>query len=274
MTFFYPIDPSRDLSWQGYTLIVPSVSVGNVGQLAVDLIISTLVMEKVGIILDDSITPLVGNDPFHGCISSRVGTIGLQKCDSPRPFSLMTSCEVFESKSHQLVVIQLRSPLIRGRKGTFRRKLVDFAKSYGFRQTILMTSMHSHERLDSQLTGDQFRFVATPTFNFQLPDSWKRLEDRPVREEHLGQEINPYMPGGGIAKPLFHLCTAEQLPLAVLVVFCSEGDNVPEAFQIANRLNDLLGVIKPVKDVPGWKVPVSWSALFGNPAVDQELVFG
>merc|ERR1712135_218029 len=252
-TFFYPIDPSRDLSWQGYTLIVPSVSVGNVGQLAVDLIISTLVMEKVGIIHDHSITPLVGNDPFHGCISSRVGTMGLQKCDSPRPFSLMTSCEVFESKSQQLV---------------------DFAKSYGFRQTILMTSMHSHERLDSQLSGDQFRFVATPTFNFQLPDSWKRLEDRPVREEHSGQEINPYIPGGGIAKSLFHLCTAEQLPLAVLVVFCSEGDNVPEAFQIANRLNDLLGVIKPVKDVPGWKVPVSWSALFGNPAVDQELVFG
>ena len=42
----------------------PAVSVGNVGQLAVDMVISTLWMERIGYIYHDSILPLVGNDPF------------------------------------------------------------------------------------------------------------------------------------------------------------------------------------------------------------------
>ena len=57
------------------------VSVGNVGQLAVDLMISTLKMKKVGHIHDESITPVIGNDPYTGCFSSRVGTmqLGMEK---------------------------------------------------------------------------------------------------------------------------------------------------------------------------------------------------
>ena len=55
-----------------------TVSVGNVGQLAADLVISTLQMKKVGHITDDSITPVIGNDPYAGCFSSRVGTLHLQ----------------------------------------------------------------------------------------------------------------------------------------------------------------------------------------------------
>ena len=51
---------------------------GNVGQLAADLVISTLQMKKVGHITDDSITPVVGNDPYAGCFSSRVGTLQLK----------------------------------------------------------------------------------------------------------------------------------------------------------------------------------------------------
>ena len=42
----------------------PCVSVGNVGQLAADLIISTLCLERVGYLYDDSIVPVIGNDPF------------------------------------------------------------------------------------------------------------------------------------------------------------------------------------------------------------------
>ena len=49
-----------------YVIIIfqPAVSVGNVGQLAVDMVISTLWMERIGYIYHDSILPLVGNDPF------------------------------------------------------------------------------------------------------------------------------------------------------------------------------------------------------------------
>ena len=42
----------------------PTVSFGNVGQLAADLVISTLWMERVGYIYHESIIPVVGNNPF------------------------------------------------------------------------------------------------------------------------------------------------------------------------------------------------------------------
>jgi proteasome assembly chaperone 2 len=45
-------------------LLQPVVSVGNVGQLAADLIISTLWMDRIGYIMHEAITPAVGNNPF------------------------------------------------------------------------------------------------------------------------------------------------------------------------------------------------------------------
>uniref|UniRef100_A0A4W5KGS6 Proteasome assembly chaperone 2 n=1 Tax=Hucho hucho TaxID=62062 RepID=A0A4W5KGS6_9TELE len=41
-----------------------AVSVGNVGQLAVDLIVSTLDMCRVGYIHTDCLIPMAGNNPY------------------------------------------------------------------------------------------------------------------------------------------------------------------------------------------------------------------
>ena len=46
---------------------------GNVGQLTVDLLVSSLPTERVGYLYDDSVLPVIGNDPFttanteHAC---------------------------------------------------------------------------------------------------------------------------------------------------------------------------------------------------------------
>jgi hypothetical protein len=45
-------------------LFQPAVSVGNVGQLAIDLIISTLNMSKIGYFYTDCLVPMVGNNPY------------------------------------------------------------------------------------------------------------------------------------------------------------------------------------------------------------------
>lgn len=42
----------------------PAVSVGNVGQLACDLLISALNARRVGFLYDDSTMPVAGSDPF------------------------------------------------------------------------------------------------------------------------------------------------------------------------------------------------------------------
>jgi len=279
MSFFFPVEAQP--SWEGYTFVVPAVSVGNVGQLAADLVISTLQMNKAGIIYDDSITPVVGNDPYGGCFSSRVSKLHLATengVSSPSPSTLMTSCELYESPPHRLVVLQLRSPLIRGRHASFRKKLIDFIKEKRFGRVLLLGSTHAHERIDAQLHGDQFRFVATSSFSTKsnFGDalsklSWTELEKRENREENCVKDVNPYLPGGGISKQLILACERESIPALALIVFCSEGDNVPESFLLVNRLNDLANIVEGQK--PNWSIPGSWSALFGNPA-ENELVFG
>lgn len=48
-------------------LCQPAVAVGNVGQLAVDLIVSTLNMSRVGFIHTDCLIPMAGNNPYTTC---------------------------------------------------------------------------------------------------------------------------------------------------------------------------------------------------------------
>lgn len=45
----------------------PAVAVGNVGQLAVDLLVSTLNMSRVGYMHTDCLIPMAGNNPYGGC---------------------------------------------------------------------------------------------------------------------------------------------------------------------------------------------------------------
>ncbi len=70
-----------DHQWDGYTLLLPCVSVGNVPQLACDLLVSSLLkkssssdqsdpkdLELVGYIRSSSVRPFAGPDPYslHG----------------------------------------------------------------------------------------------------------------------------------------------------------------------------------------------------------------
>ena len=61
---FHKISPNED--WSDYTFVFACVSVGNIGQLAVDLLISTFVTntKKAGYLFSDLIEPMAGPDPY------------------------------------------------------------------------------------------------------------------------------------------------------------------------------------------------------------------
>lgn len=50
-----------------FFFLQPAVAVGNVGQLAVDLIVSTLQMSRVGFFHTDCLIPMAGNNPYTTC---------------------------------------------------------------------------------------------------------------------------------------------------------------------------------------------------------------
>uniref|UniRef100_A0A8C1PRU5 Uncharacterized protein n=2 Tax=Cyprinus carpio TaxID=7962 RepID=A0A8C1PRU5_CYPCA len=62
------------------------------------------------------------------------------------------------------------------------------------------------------------------------------------------------------------LCT-EDISMAVMLMFCSEGDNIPDAFALVYPLNDWLHLISEVNvflSRLNWRVPPSWMLLFGS----------
>lgn len=56
---------SPDSDWSEYTFVFASVSVGNIGQLAVDLLISSLSnTQKCGYLISNLVQPIAGHNAF------------------------------------------------------------------------------------------------------------------------------------------------------------------------------------------------------------------
>jgi len=83
------------VSFQKSTLILPLLTLGNVGQLSVDLIVSTFSFEKIGLLDSEYVIPLIGNDTFT---ANGTGV-------------LSTAVEVFQKPG--ITIVQQRAPVIK-----------------------------------------------------------------------------------------------------------------------------------------------------------------
>uniref|UniRef100_A0A3Q2QWN2 Proteasome assembly chaperone 2 n=1 Tax=Fundulus heteroclitus TaxID=8078 RepID=A0A3Q2QWN2_FUNHE len=286
--------------WPNFTHIIliriwPAVAVGNVGQLAVDLVVSTLNMSRVGYFHTDCLIPMAGNNPYASC-----------KDDTEE---LHTPAEVYTAAELKLAVLQIRAPILQTRSKRFRQQLVSWIKASGFSRTVVLSSSHAYQRDDQQLTP--LRYLITPSLLTTSADalkelSWREMERMPAFPGVKDADAEPRLciPGGGITKGLYTDSCAEDLPLAVLLLFCSEGDNIPDAFALVNHLNDWLHLLdgqvtlkyhfscesaefkrdmqvfklylyifiyffpdfsyQSQEPNRKWKVPSSWSLLFGS----------
>jgi len=241
---FIPLNKEDTTQIKNSTLIVPSVSVGNVGQLTCDLIINTLQMKKVGYFCPKCFLPVVGNNPFYSSNADK-------NC-------LSLNNEVFYSADHNITVIQLRSSLIKTRQNEFFDGIWRFFSEYQLSQLIVLASCHAYERSDQQTGSPSLRYVASPA----LEDTMKTLDWKKLEERDIGYgERQLFLPGAGFGKDLFVESCTKSLPVAMLLIFCSEGDNIPEAKLLANYLNQWK---KTTKENGVWKAPNSWVNLFGN----------
>ncbi|XP_029022827.1 proteasome assembly chaperone 2 [Betta splendens] len=245
-------------SFKDFTLVMPAVAVGNVGQLAVDLIVSTLHMSTVGHIHTDCLIPMAGNNPYPTC-----------KGDAEE---MHTPAEVYTAPELKLAVLQIRAPIIQNKSKRFRQLIVSWIKASGFSRTVVLSSSHAYQRDDKQLQGAPLRYLLTPSLLKVSAEALKELGWREMERvaafpglTDANAEPRLYIPGGGITKGLYTDSCAEDLPLAVLLLFCSEGDNIPDAFTLVNQLNDWLHLLdNPSQEPNKWKVPASWSLLFGS----------
>jgi len=237
-----------------YTMVLPCVSVGNVGQLAVDVLLATLKPSLVSQVHHPSLIPCCGSDPIN-----------------PDSGVLTTAMQLYMDESTKMGVFQIRSGLLPGQGAKFVADLLGWCQERGVGRIVCLTSSHSHERSDKQLSGTPLRYLATSslTSSYPVPESFTRLENKEqfpgLRREEQPEAV--FIPGGGLAKRFLSGCEQGGLQCLVLLKFCSEGDNTADAIQVADYLHQYLPWRPSSQDK--YSVPPSWRHLFGPPAPQE-----
>ncbi|OZJ04643.1 hypothetical protein BZG36_02042 [Bifiguratus adelaidae] len=241
---------------KGSTLIWPSVSIGNVPQLTVDLLLSTLELQRCGFIHDSSVIPVVG---------------GIDTVDGSASVGVTTPCEVFISADKKYTFIQQRAPVEKNRRNQYIETLLDFIQSAGIQQVIALTSADAGSRMDMQIESQPFR-ILVPSRNACSDFLLERgralgipqMEDIPLSESdisfqqyhHPHRQLNnhhssiPRIAGGGLSRRLLTRLSAAEIDSAGLVMFALEGDNVSDSIHMANCVNALLQLVDPQGNMP------------------------
>ncbi|KAL3843486.1 hypothetical protein ACJIZ3_000889 [Penstemon smallii] len=273
---FY-LEEGKQINPNCSTLILPALSIGNVGQLAVDLLISSLKAERVGYLDDPNVLPCVGNDAYS---QSPLGTLALP-------------VEAYQLSSTALTLVQQRSPVIKGMTLEYAKNLASFAAANGKNHVIILSSLDfGRWRNIDMSSGLQIHYLSSSSVDGIDDDcerlGWNRLQeynpdqrtwkylssiaeegsviDEDLPFEELGDE--DYYPSLPFAS-LFSCFKAKGLKVTCLLCYCSEGDNIPEAFCLAEATSKLMGLnlTQAQGNEPGnWIIPFSWQSVYGPPA--------
>ncbi|XP_062020370.1 uncharacterized protein LOC133736787 [Rosa rugosa] len=257
------------------TLILPALSIGNVGQLAVDLLVASTMAERVGFLDSPYVLPCVGNDAY-----------------GPVPQGhLALPLEAYESASNGMALIDF---FLQGRMIEFAKKLADYVAASGKKHVIVLSSLDfgRWQRIDMS-SGSQMHYLSSSnadgTDDYCEQLGWKRLQDynpsqrswkylntladgNAMPEDSLPfegelEEEEYYYPSLPFAA-LFSSFKAKGSKVTCLLCYCSEGDNTPDAFHLAEAACKLLGV-SPSNfhgNTDNWLIPISWKTVYGPPA--------
>ncbi|BBN12259.1 proteasome assembly chaperone 2 [Marchantia polymorpha subsp. ruderalis] len=247
-------------------LILPALSIGNVGQLATDLLISEPSVIKAGFLDDPFVLPCIGNDPI-----------------GPTPVgSLTVALEVFEDTKNGLTIVQQRSPVVRGAMVEYAKHLAEWAESVGVKEVVILSGLNSGKRdRKEMMEGPQVYYCTTDTNTSVFQQlRWKTLEhsealqhaDELVQgpgEDFDGLNDENYYAGQPFSL-LYSCCKARGLKVTCLLSFCAEGDNIPDAFFVVKSLQTLLQQTNGAKfDATTATIPLSWATVYGPPPDDS-----
>ncbi|KAI9635853.1 PAC2 family-domain-containing protein [Dioszegia hungarica] len=249
MTFY----PDGDLYPAGFatsTLVVPSVSLANLPQLCVDLLITSLGLKRVGWIgKGDTVAPFAGRGE-----QGEVVTGGL---------------EVYGSAEQGLYVIQQRSPTLKSKKDEHVELLRSFAEDSKFGFVLVLTSLDAANQDDAQLLAPHQHIAppSTPAPSDVLDRlrsfpalSLSLASDRPPTSDpqRSTAQYPPFLPSAGLTRRLLAALQTTSTPHGCLTVWCAEGDNREDAYALTARVLYLLDN-RPEQI----KEPRSWKGLFG-----------
>ncbi|KAF8348361.1 PAC2 family-domain-containing protein [Amanita rubescens] len=250
----------RNSNIAGKILIVPIVSVANVSQLAVDLLIASLSLKCVATLDPSYFIPVVGGR------------------DDGEP-GITTPFELYTNDIVNIAVIQQRSPVLKSRKQEFADALITFIKNSGVSAVLFLSGVDVSDRTDSQMftpthqiqpTGPSLATSPLQKLNsLPIPTYTTPVSQHPRTGD--GATPIPFIPGGGLTRRILTSLTQNwSIPTAALLQFVLEGDNREDAHLLAAVVAKALGVDHAISE---WKRPGSWEqGLFGTP--HEQTLYG
>eukprot|EP01089_Gocevia_fonbrunei_P005283 TRINITY_DN1553_c0_g1_i1.p1 TRINITY_DN1553_c0_g1~~TRINITY_DN1553_c0_g1_i1.p1 ORF type:complete len:137 (-),score=22.48 TRINITY_DN1553_c0_g1_i1:444-809(-) len=104
---------SGKVNFETHTLILPTLSIGNVGQISIDLLLNTFKFNRIGYLECPYVSAAVGNSAIQG------------QSDS----TIFTSLELWQNLESNITILQQRSPTHKNKNGLFAQKLTDWIKT-------------------------------------------------------------------------------------------------------------------------------------------------
>lgn len=258
---FQPVPGFSSVKLSQSTLIVPTVAIGNVPQLAIDLLLQTLKFDKVGVL--DSVYLY----PFASPIDVAATGLDAEYKDT----RISNALEVYFNEDHNLTVIQQRSPIIPSFRLNFVKEIIQpFIVDSKFSKIVILDS--SDAGLVEQYNyGDIQLYTNEDILNKSLEALTLDKSDPIKLSSKIPYDYTLY--ARDLINTVDELNVATKIELNVLVIFVYEGDNFHDGEALAARLTKLLDGI----DVSEWVKPLSWFGVYGDrpiPSAMEEGLYG
>ncbi|KAL1517231.1 hypothetical protein ABEB36_001023 [Hypothenemus hampei] len=222
----------KPVNLSGFTLIIPAISVGNVPQLTVDLLITTLKLENVASLWHPGVQPSVGADPFYS-----------------NEKTFCTACELYVNEARKLAVLQFRSTIEVKLALKFIEDLIDGITELKFENIYVLATGFDYE-LHNINNKKVYYYAINYEEKVEIEDA-KPLEKTPQGKFKIS--------GSGLAVKLYE-AIEDRLKATLLVKYVSEGDNLYDAKCFFGKLLEFLN-LKSEQLI----FPTSWQYVYGTP---------
>jgi len=272
---------------KGSTMWIATVGVGNVAQIAMDVLLTTLSAKgqivRIGFINDRNVKSGVGNDALIAAPKRRRNGKGkgdkLSGLGVAAKGTLHCPIEVFWHSECRMVLVQQRCAVRMGGRGEFVEGLMRFVERYQFETVGVMTTEYITKRSEDETKNNiKMGYVGSPRFDadgkVMAPLQWRSLamsgdgKGDGDEEEKLQQNGDSQRRiGHGISRKLYAQCVSEERSAVMVCRYTEDGDNTAESVEYLDSVCKLMDVLNqcPLK-LAGtkWKTPHSLSFANGG----------
>lgn len=138
-----PTEEGAELDLTGHTLVLPGLGLAHLGELCVDALITSFRLGRVALVQSRHLLPVAMASAW-------------ESPGAPNPTSsLTTAAEVYQGPGFlPLTILQLRSPVVEGKRRTLAKEIYEWAQTCGVAEIIVVSGCASYVKVDADLAAN------------------------------------------------------------------------------------------------------------------------